>query len=66
MIERPVSIEAGDRFKVQILVDGSTVEAFVNDQLAMSYRAYHTGGPVLFGFLAEDVTVSFEEVHVSK
>ena len=66
MVERPVSIGAGDRFKVQILVDGSIVEAFVNDQLAMSYRAYDTGGTTLFGFLAEDVSVSFEEVRVSE
>ena len=66
MVERPISIETGDRFKVQILVDGSIVEAFVNDQLAMSYRSYETGGTALFGLFADDVSVSFEGVRVSK
>lgn len=66
VVERPVSINAGDRFKVQILVDGPIVEAFINGELAMSYRVYDTEEAALFGFLAEDVSVSFEEVHVLK
>ena len=66
VVERPVSINAGDRFQVQILVDGPIVEAFINGELALSYRVYDTQEAALFGFLAEDVSVSFEEVHVSK
>jgi hypothetical protein len=67
MVERPLAIEAGDKIKVQILVEGSMIDAFVNDQVALAYRAYDTGKSVAtFGVFLEDGAVSFDDVAITR
>jgi hypothetical protein len=66
MVERPVPIRSGEKLKVQIIVEGSMIDAFVNDQVALAYRAYDTGKSVsVFGLFLEDGTVSFGDVTIT-
>lgn len=67
MVERPVSIRPGERLDVKILVEGSMIDAFVNDQVALAYRAYDTGkSESAFGFFLEDSGVTFDAIAVAK
>jgi beta-fructofuranosidase len=65
MVERPIAIKAGTAIKLQVLIEGSMVEAFVDDRLALTYRAYDSGkSAATFGLYCEDGSVSFDEVAV--
>jgi beta-fructofuranosidase len=67
MVERPMAIKPGAKFDVKILVEGSMVDAFVNDQVALAYRAYDTGKSVsTFGLFLEDGSVSFDGIAITK
>jgi beta-fructofuranosidase len=66
MVERPLSMKAGDKIKVRVILEGSMVDAFVNDQVALAYRAYDTGKSVsTFGLFLEDGSVSFDDVAIT-
>jgi beta-fructofuranosidase len=66
MVERPLPIKPGEKIKVQILVEGSMIDAFVNDRLALAYRAYDTGKSVsTFGVFLEDGTVVFNDLAIT-
>lgn len=39
-VERPMEFNEDEEIEVKVFVDGSCVEAFVNDRLALSYRIY--------------------------
>lgn len=67
MIERPIDVRRGTAIEVKVVVDGSLVEAFVDDRLALSYRIYDPeNGKAFhnFGFFVEDGTLSVDRVRV--
>lgn len=66
-IERPLKIERGQAIDVKAFVDGSHVECFVNDEVALSFRIYDpTGGASFdkFGLFVEDGTLSVTEIQL--
>lgn len=68
-IERPIHIEPGKEIDVKAFVDGSFVECFVNDELALSYRVYDPTGGIpfhKFGLFAEDSTVVFRDIALNE
>ena len=68
-IERPIHIEPGKEIDVKAFVDGSFVECFVNDELALSYRVYDPTGGIpfhKFGLFAEDSTVVFHDIALNE
>jgi beta-fructofuranosidase len=66
MVERPLSFSAGEKIAVKILVENSMIDAFVNDQVGLAYRAYDTGKSVsTFGVFLEDGAVSFDNIRIS-
>jgi beta-fructofuranosidase len=66
MVERPIAINTGTVIKVQVLIEGSMVEAFVDDRLALTYRAYESGkSAATFGLYCEDGSVSFNNVAIA-
>lgn len=67
IIERPLAIKLGEEIEVKVVVDGSCVEAFVNDEIALSYRIYdpeNGKGFTNFGFFVEDGQLTVAEVQV--
>jgi beta-fructofuranosidase len=67
MIERPMAIARGTAIEVKVVVDGSLVEAFIDDRLALSYRIYdpENGKPFsTFGFFVEDGSLIVDDVRV--
>ena len=63
-IERPIKIEHNKEIDVKVFVDGSCVEAFINDQLAMSFRIYdpENGKSYYnFGAFVEDGTLTLSD-----
>jgi beta-fructofuranosidase len=66
MVERPFPVRAGDAISLKILVEGSMIDAFVNDQVALAYRAYDTGKSIAtFGVFLEDGATSFDDIRIS-
>ena len=66
MVQRPLAIKPGHGIKVQIIVEGSMIDAFVNDEVSLAYRAYDPGNSVSrFGLFLEDGAVSFHNVGIS-
>ena len=64
VVEHPFNWQdASDGVEVQILVSGTVFEAYVNGQVALSYRVYGKGENELALF-AEDGVVACEEVSV--
>lgn len=67
MVQRPVEIKAGQAIKVQILVEGSMIDAFVADRVSLAYRAYDQGRRgAKFGLFVEDNSVSFDGIKIAK
>ena len=67
MVERPLSFKPGNDVQVKIIVEGSMIDAFVNDEVALAYRAYDAGMSVsTFGVFLEDNRVSFKNISVTK
>lgn len=67
MIERPLAIATGTTIEIKVVVDGSLVEAFIDDRLALSYRIYdpENGKPFSrYGFFAEDGVLAVDEIRV--
>lgn len=68
-IERPLKIENGREIDVKAFVDGSFVECFVNDELALSYRIYDPTGGVpfhKFGLFVEDGTLNVTNIKLNE
>lgn len=67
MVERPMEIRHGEDIDVKIVIDGSCVEAFVDDRLALSYRIYdpENGKDFSnFGFFVEDGRLSVKNPRI--
>jgi len=63
IIERPVKIEAEAAIKLQVIVEGSVIVAYVDDQVALSTRGYeHTGGQ--YGLFVSEGTATFSDVEL--
>lgn len=65
MVERPISFKAGNPIKIQIIVEGPVIDAFVDDQVSLAYRAYDSGKSVsTFGVYLEAGIVEFNNVTI--
>jgi beta-fructofuranosidase len=64
LVERPLEIRPGQDISCTILLDGSLVEAFVNDEVALSYRLYNE--TPAFGVFAQDAKVSVSDLKISQ
>lgn len=63
IIERPVSLAAGQPATLRVLVEGSIIVAYINDQVALSTRGYeHTQGD--FGLFVSEGAASFAETEL--
>ena len=67
-IERPIHIERGKEIDVKAFVDGSFVECFVNDELALSFRIYDPYGQPFhkFGLFVEDGTLEVTNIKLNE
>lgn len=67
-IERPIHIEKGKEIDVKAFVDGSFVECFVNDELALSFRIYDPYGQPFhkFGLFVEDGTLHVTNIRLNE
>lgn len=63
-VERYCPIKAGEKNKAIVIVEGSVLEVYVNDKVAMSARMFdHKQGK--FGFYAKDTKVKFNNIRLS-
>ena len=61
--ERYCPLQVGEGNHVTIIVEGSVMELYVNDRVAMSARMFnHTEG--CFGLYAQNTTVFFENIQM--
>jgi len=61
MLERPVEFRRGEPIRLQVLVSGTCLVAYINDRVALSCRMYeHTGGT--WGAFVEDGAVEFSSI----
>ena len=60
--ERPYSININEKNHVIVLIEGSVIEIYVNDKVALSERMYNPGEN--FGFYACNTDVSISDVKV--
>jgi len=62
-LERPIELEAGVPYNVDILLDGTVCEVYVNEAIAMSARLYNfkEGG---WGIFASEGAASFQGLAV--
>lgn len=59
MLERPLTLTAGQDVRLKVLIDGTMVTAYVNDAVALDCRAYDHRGGELGLFVAEgEATIS--------
>jgi beta-fructofuranosidase len=65
-IERPIRIEKGKGIECKVFVDGSCVEAFVEERLVLSYRIYDPLSKFYnFGAFVQDGTLTVSDVSIS-
>jgi beta-fructofuranosidase len=57
-LERPLKLVPGETYKVRIFVDDTVVILYVNDDVALSARAYDLRARK-FGLIAADGSVTF-------
>ena len=65
MLERPVAIKAGVPVEVEIFVEDSIVEAYVNGTVALSARGYNHRGGGLAGLFVNQGKVKFSNVELA-
>ncbi|MEZ2390677.1 GH32 C-terminal domain-containing protein [bacterium RCC_150] len=65
LVERPLAIAKGKTHNVQVILDGSLVEVFVDGEVALSYRIYDEGARNI-GFFAQDNSVTFSNIGVAQ
>lgn len=63
-LERPVELIPNQTYSMEIFVDESVMEVYVNDEVAMSVRAYDLHDRK-FGFAVSDGAVKFENVKLT-
>ena len=61
--ERPIKLIAGTTYKVEIIIDNTICEVYVNNEIAMSTRIYDFGEGK-FGFFVRDGKASFSDVEI--
>ncbi len=60
IIERPLTLRAGESVLLRVLVEGSVIVAYANDEVALSTRGYeHQGGS--FGVFVSEGQASFND-----
>lgn len=63
IIERPIDLTPGEPVHVRILVEGSMIVAYANDQIALSTRGYeHSGGS--YGLFVSEGAAAFANTRV--
>jgi beta-fructofuranosidase len=61
MVERPVALPAGQPVRLQVIVDGSVIVAYVNDRVALSARGYdHMAGE--WGTFVSEGRATFDDL----
>ena len=60
LVQRPLNFYGKNEFKLEMFVDNDIVEVFVNEEMAMSFRAYKQSGKG-FGFFVEEGKVEFKK-----
>ena len=63
-LERPVELIPNQTYSMEIFVDESVMEVYVNDEVAMSVRAYDLHDRK-FGLAVSDGTVCFENIQLT-
>lgn len=63
-LERPVELLPNKKYSMEIFVDESVIEVYVNSEVAMSVRAYDLHDRK-FGFAVSDGSVSFENIQLT-
>lgn len=51
--ERPLSLVPGERVKLEVVLEGSVLEVYVNGETALSWRLYQQPGSLWGGFVQE-------------
>ena len=64
MLERPLAMDQGGRVDLEVILDGSIVEIYTSNRVAMSTRAYDSGEGNLGLFVSEGSAV-FEGTEIS-
>jgi beta-fructofuranosidase len=64
MLERPLAMDPGGRVDLEVILDGSIVEIYTGNRVAMSTRAYDSGEGNLGLFVSEGSAV-FEGTEIS-
>ena len=60
-VDRPLAITAGTPVAVDLVLEGSLVEVFVNGQVALSYRIYDTSSNSI-GVFAQDSSITVNSI----
>lgn len=63
-IERPIELIPGRKYSMEIFIDESVMEVYVNEEVALSVRAYDLHDRK-FGLAVSDGAVCFENIQLT-
>ena len=67
MVERPLELRAGKSIRCSVCMDGSLLEVFVDNRIALTYRLYGSKISVYqFGLFVEDGSAAFTGVRFAR
>ena len=65
-VERPIDINHGQEIDCKVFIHDSCVEAFLNDELVLSYRIYDEPGFHNFGAFVEDGKLTISDISINE